>query len=700
MKFFLHKKSIRVISLIIFSSITFSLYSLSITLSLYPLRFSFGNVSYQENTSNQSQKLEEALDVLRVEQILESLPFLFDQDSLISDNEWQELEIDLVLKNWEKYQKTKFDLWGIKKLLKFAPQGSKEVIRYLVENGQAYEALDNFFDLVQDSQDALIGYWDEKNMLHDKLKSFYYSGCGEKTNKFLNNNTASLEFSQFLNVVSPIASILAGLGIAGLMQGCTTARLMGVPFNWKKSILYQLKRPFVTHDPRPHIYKNGYDLKKMYEYQQNGTLGDNYIVSKYILKAFFKKFTSNNMVQNVLAGFTGALSQVGGLALFDYLQYRGLKNSMGEISFLYKTITPLQHNMVKIAKMFKALDKLEPLDLQAYVAVLQNIEKYLTTENEPEEFKKLLELLETGTFEDKASWWFSRGRVLNAHGRLTKMKNELTPLLQSIALLGGYRAIVQMVREHQDMSMPVRYCFVEFVESDTLVVSMKNAWVPLLKEDAVIANDVQLGGAGNASNAIITGPNGGGKSTFMMTVAFNVLLSRLGIAAADKVQMSNFARIRTSVHSQQNIASGLSSFMAEHKRVKEVKKAIDACEGNILILLDEPYKGTIEAESALRVYEFGKELAENNNCMILMATHLRKPIELEDDMPTLFANYQMGYIEAKNISSSGSCGAVRFKRTFKILDGPAMWWFDDADRRARFINWLCEQEIQEGDQEE
>jgi len=662
--------SIRSILFVLISSISFSACPLAAN----------SNDMVQDGSKEESKV---TLDLLKTEQVLDSFPFLFDSSSLISDNEWEELELDLVLENWGTCKKTKFDLWGIKKLLKFAPQGSKEIIRYFVEDDQAYEDLNKIFDAVKDGQDALIGYWDEGNVLHRETKDFYYSGFGQRGNKFLNSSTTALEVSQVLSVASPIVTVFAFLGINGFALGFIRSRLMGVPFNWKRSFLRGLKRPFVTHDPRPNVYKDGYDYRKFYEYSTNGTFGDRCIVGKHILEGLFKKITNNPKALSVLAGSTSFISQGSSLAFSDYFWFGRLKDSVAKIKFLCKGAAQLQHNMVKVTRMLKALDRLKDLDSLSDTSVLKIIQKYFKKESVSQEFIRLLDLLESSTFKSEASFWFLRGRVLNAHRLLTEIKDELDPLLQSIALLGGYRAIVQMVREHQNSG--IGYCFVKLVESDKPFVKMKNAWVPLVKEDNIVTNDVKLGVNGSGPNAIITGPNGGGKSTFMITVAFNVLLSRLGIAAADQASMSDFTRIRTSLRPQQNIKSALSTFMAEHKRAKAVKETINTCNGNILILLDEPYKGTVESEAASRVYTFGKEIAENDNCMLLMATHLRKPIELGRDVPGLFANYQMGYLETKSGPRS------KFKRTFKILDGSATWWFDDAKKRAKFIDWLCEE---------
>ena len=44
----------------------------------------------------------------------------------------------------------------------------------------------------------------------------------------------------------------------------------------------------------------------------------------------------------------------------------------------------------------------------------------------------------------------------------------------------------------------------------------------------------------------------------------------------------------------------------------------------------------------------------------------------------------MGYVQN---------GEFEFERTFKVENGAAIWWFDDAKMRKNFINWLCLNEI-------
>ncbi|MFC1842259.1 hypothetical protein ACFLYU_01235 [Candidatus Dependentiae bacterium] len=697
MNLFFSKKgiSIRAISFLVLSSLTFS---------LYPLGPSEGGP--RENANSEINKeLQKKLDILRVEQVLDSvnsLQCLKESDAIIEDNEWEELEIDTILENWQKYAKTKFDMWGIKKLLRHAPKGSKEIIHTLVESGSAFKELDKIIDIVKNAQDAIMDYWDEHNILHYDAEGLYYSlfeRIAPKANNFLNDSAVALEASQALGIANPAIGLLASLGVVGVVSGFLSSKIFGFPFSWKKSFMRGLTRPLRDHDPRPMVYKNGYDYFRLYE-MGNITLGDDYLISKNFIKRLLSNVSNSEKAKSIVAGAL-SVAFVGGMRAWgDYKTYKGLKGEVSEIIFLHKTSGKLQNNLVKIAHVLRALGSLENTDLCDSVdntIAIKNIQRYVDRRGVSENLERLFSLLHSSTFTSESSFWYSRGCLLKTHRLFAKIKNELVPLLQNIALLGGYRAIAQMVRAHKNSRL--RFCFVEgvgnfgSVSSDDAKcrfsngpsVNMTCAWVPLISEDKVVTNNVALGCQGGPLSAVVTGPNGGGKSTFMITVAFNVLLSKLGIAAAEKACISDFAKIRTSLRPQQDIKSGLSAFMAEHKRVDQVKKSINSCDGNILVLLDEPYKGTVEVESACRVYKFGKEVAAHNpNCMLMLATHLRKPIELDQGTNGVFGNYQMGYIETK----SGV-----FKRTFRVEPGPAIWWFDDAHRRARFIDWLCAQEI-------
>jgi hypothetical protein len=121
--------------------------------------------------------------------------------------------------------------------------------------------------------------------------------------------------------------------------------------------------------------------------------------------------------------------------------------------------------------------------------------------------------------------------------------------------------------------------------------------------------------------------------------------------------------------------------MAEKKTMSELLEDIYAADTDdkMLVLVDEPYKGTVDAESAKRIYQFGKDVAGYPQLLLALATHVRKPIALAQDAPGIFGNYQVKINETR---------LGTFERLFKLEPGPAMWWFDDGDKRSRFVDWI------------
>ena len=65
--------------------------------------------------------------------------------------------------------------------------------------------------------------------------------------------------------------------------------------------------------------------------------------------------------------------------------------------------------------------------------------------------------------------------------------------------------------------------------------------------------------------------------------------------------------------------------------------------------------------------------------MLLMATHLEKPIYLQDGTQGKFANCQL---EFKQLDEK------LFKQTYKLLSGPALWWFHNEEQRRAYIDSL------------
>jgi DNA mismatch repair ATPase MutS len=130
--------------------------------------------------------------------------------------------------------------------------------------------------------------------------------------------------------------------------------------------------------------------------------------------------------------------------------------------------------------------------------------------------------------------------------------------------------------------------FPEIVEGRELLVEGDGLFHLFLKDPVV--NPVRL--ATGESLMFLTGPNMAGKTTYMKAVAVAVVLAHLGMGVpARSLRLTPLEALFTSLTPEDNLRSGLSYFMAEVKRVREIVQGVLKWE-RALVLVDEVFKGT------------------------------------------------------------------------------------------------------------
>jgi hypothetical protein len=123
-------------------------------------------------------------------------------------------------------------------------------------------------------------------------------------------------------------------------------------------------------------------------------------------------------------------------------------------------------------------------------------------------------------------------------------------------------------------------------------ITLSQAGHPLIRKERRVCNDVTVGPEGSVM--IVTGSNMAGKSTLLRTVGLNAVLALAGgPVCADRMVMGEFA-VWSSVRVQDSLAQGVSLFMAELVRLRQVVDAARAAP--VLYLLDEILHGTNTSE--------------------------------------------------------------------------------------------------------
>ena len=148
-----------------------------------------------------------------------------------------------------------------------------------------------------------------------------------------------------------------------------------------------------------------------------------------------------------------------------------------------------------------------------------------------------------------------------------------------------------------------------------------------------IANDCDLSGEGRGRIRLITGPNMGGKSTFLRQNALIAVLAQMGaFVPAASARIGRIDRLFSRVGAADDLARGQSTFMVE---MVETAAILNQATRRSLVILDEIGRGTATFDGLSIAWACLEHLHEANACRALFATHFHELTALGDRLARL-----------------------------------------------------------------
>ncbi|MCB1960780.1 MAG: DNA mismatch repair protein MutS [Rhodocyclaceae bacterium] len=272
---------------------------------------------------------------------------------------------------------------------------------------------------------------------------------------------------------------------------------------------------------------------------------------------------------------------------------------------------------------------------------LKNAERYITPELKAFE-DKALSARERALAREKALY----DEVLDA---LAGEIPALQRIARALAELDALAALAEAARRY-DYRCP------SFSEQPGIHIEGGRHPVVERQVEDFIANACTL--APTRRMLMITGPNMGGKSTFMRQVALITLMAHIGsFVPAEHARIGPIDAIFTRIGASDDLASGRSTFMVE---MTEAAAILNAAGEHSLVLMDEIGRGTSTFDGLALAFAIARHLLEKTRSLTLFATHYFELTRLN-----------VGYPECANVHLDAVEHGHRIVFLHALEEGPA-----------------------------
>ncbi|HEY6096106.1 MAG TPA: DNA mismatch repair protein MutS [Gallionellaceae bacterium] len=346
-----------------------------------------------------------------------------------------------------------------------------------------------------------------------------------------------------------------------------------------------------------------------------------------------------NMLQKTLQAEPAAVLREGGVIAdgFDAEldELRGIQNNCGDFLLALET---RERARTGIDKLKVEYNRVHGFYIEVSVAnadkvpedyrrrqTLKNAERYITPELK--------------AFEDKAL--SANDRALAREKYLyDQLLDALAPHIPQLQRIAAAIAELDVLATFAERAATLNFCAPQFSDDAQLLIKQGRHPVVQAQVEQFTPNDCTLNDARRM--LLITGPNMGGKSTYMRQTAIIALLAHVGcFVPAQEAWLPEIDQIFTRIGASDDLASGRSTFMVE---MTEAANILHNATEKSLVLVDEIGRGTSTFDGLALAYAIARHLLELNRSYTLFATHYFELTRLAEEFKQL-ANVHLAAVE-------------------------------------------------------
>ena len=248
---------------------------------------------------------------------------------------------------------------------------------------------------------------------------------------------------------------------------------------------------------------------------------------------------------------------------------------------------------------------------------LKNTERFITPELKQHEDKVLS----------------SQSRALAREKDLyAQLQNDIAKHLEKLQTMASALATLDILCNFSERAITLQLTKPAFTDTPCInIEGGRHLVVEQVSDNPFVPNETTLND--ERRMLMITGPNMGGKSTYMRQTALITLLAYVGcFVPATGATLGPIDRIFTRIGASDDLSSGRSTFMVE---MTETANILHNATSNSLVLMDEIGRGTSTFDGLSLAYATAEYLVEKVQAMTLFATHYFELTQLADSLATV-----------------------------------------------------------------